>query len=87
MDLFRLNCGMSVHCYGYRTAHIRNIFMTLDRYSDTGREIEKTLCEEAGVERDNHVTYAIKNRNGTVIYIACSDRYIHIGTEIDIGRW
>lgn len=81
-----LNCGTEVYYYGYRQASLKNAFLTMDRNDPPARRLEEELASRAGVDRDNHVIYEIRN-NGGSLFVFCSDMRIVLGTEIEVRHW
>lgn len=88
MQMIELNYTVkATKFYTYRTAHARNVFLKVDRYSESSSAFETNLARQCGVAADNHTTYRIENSDGMVMYITCSDRYFYIGLSVEVRNW
>lgn len=79
-----------VICYPYRTAKVAGPYLSFDRCSPEARNIEATLAFNAGVEKDNHVVYAIiseKEVDVAPLFVWCSDEMMRIGTKLIEESW
>ena len=86
--MFKLaNCLVEVTCYPYRTAQVIDSVFSIDRFTDEAYAFEEKLAEKAGVSRDNHVVYTLKDRKGNEIHIQCSSEKMKIGSKILIENW
>jgi len=66
----------------YRTKVLKNTFLTIDRDSAEGKELEEKLAKMANVDPDNHVVYTIEKKDGSELHFWVSDFEIRIGVEI-----
>ena len=78
----------NVICYPYRTALVHDIVIQINRTSDEGCALEKTLTEMANVDPDNHVVYTLcKLIEFPEIHVMCSDDTISIGMKLTKMEW
>lgn len=70
----------AVRVYTYRTADVRNVFITLPR--DLMRSFELELCTQLKISPDNHTAYQFEDSRGRVLYCRFDDFTVRIGTEI-----
>lgn len=93
MNDSRMDLGMetkAVKFYPYRTALVRDIFMTCDRNTDTIQRFEAPMAKELGVHPDNHTAFKLESKCpiGTInIYVMCSDSEYWLGFSIEERRW
>lgn len=85
--MFKLTGLIEVTCHPYRTAQVVDSLFAIDRFTDEARAFEEKLAKKAGVNRDNHVVYAIKDRKNNELYIQCSSEMMRIGHKILIENW
>ena len=74
----------TVKQYPYRTAIVKEVFMTVPR--DSVELLEQQLAELAGVRVDNHTAYELVQDEGTT-YISFSDFTARFGRSVEEKRW
>ncbi len=74
-----------VKCYPYRTATVRDRFLSLPR--KLVRALEEELARKAGVRPDNHVVYEFIHENRDTVYVLFTDHKAHFGKTLYEGRW
>lgn len=71
----------------YRTARVFNRFLSIERKSDVGKELETTLAKKAGVNPDNHTVYSIQLKNEQEVHVWCDDSKIMFGLELKKDKY
>ena len=74
-----------VKCYPYRTASVRERFMSLPRL--LVHELEEQLAQKAGVRPDNHTVYEFIDESRETIYVLFSDFKASFGKTLYEHRW
>ena len=73
--------------FPYRTA----VVPTDSRFIEIPREqmesFEKELADKAHSRTDNHTCYEIEIRDGSILYVSCSDSTFAIGNRIVVKNW
>ena len=88
--MLNLRTSVVKEFYARRKALAKNVFLTIDRNHETIEDFEKLMMTRIGKdpsEHENHITFGIKTKNGTMIYITCSDNKYYIGTEVKVENW
>lgn len=81
-----LSMGVTVKCYPYRTARVTHIFIQVDR--EEAKMFEQDLVEESKrSSADNHIVYELTNKDGSTIYVWCTDSNMLIGSKLEEGNW
>lgn len=70
--------------HAYRTALVKDIFLTLPR--ELLKELEEQLAELAGQRPDNHTVYELTQPRGTT-YIFFNDFSVNFATSIEVRSW
>lgn len=70
----------TVKQYPYRTASIRDVFLTLPREDLKG--LEEQLADVAGTHTDNHTVYEIA-QNGSTTYLKFTDFSVYFGHAVE----
>lgn len=85
INLYNLT-GCVVKFYSYRTAIVRNIFITLDRNDHEAKALEDFLAQTAKVNKDNHTCYELFFQDKR-LYFMFSDFNVHIGFNLEERSW
>lgn len=83
--LFNIGYYAKVTFHPYRTMSVYNVFLTIKRYSDAGRELEDMLVKAAKAYPDNHCCFTVEQHpmlGGPTIHYHLSDGEIRIGMGI-----
>lgn len=88
--MIAISPGSTVIQYPYRTAHVADIIVHLDRRANAG--LEEELAREAKSETDNHVVYqitrpAVGEATPKSLFIQCTDSEMWVGLSIINESW